>query len=537
MLRKIRLFSANFLFWLSAAPNTIKFLLASMAPGRAQRKILFKILKDNQETIYGKTHGFAGIKTIKKFQSSVPVNTYEDFLPSIKLSADGQENILTRNPVILFEPTSGSSSSSKLIPYTSGLSKDFRNGLDPWICFLYLRHLSLFFGSVYWSITPSQHEKKFTAGGIPIGFAEDGEYFGKIQRWVLDTIGAVPNEVKHLQDLDAFRFRTLLFLVARQDLRLMSIWNPTYLSLLLGKLEETLPSIINELEEMALCDHRRLQELKNILENRSEKTLYEEIWPNLKLISCWCDGASANQVGEIIKMFPQVKIQPKGLLATEAIISFPFFGKHSVPAIRSHFLEFQELQSEEIFLAHELKTGIRYKIIVTTSGGLYRYALGDIVECAGFFGKLPTLRFIGRGDKIVDLVGEKLNEHFVEREIGKALDALGLNQNFWMLAPQKASQNSYRYVLFLEAEKKQTEELTTISAMIESALAQNYHYQYARKLGQLEPATTFKISVVSPSTVYLEACAALGQQLGAIKPAKLHRYEYWADKFLGAYIQ
>ena len=42
-----------------------------------------------------------------------------------------------------------------------------------------------------------------------------------------------------------------------------------------------------------------------------------------------------------------------------------------VLAMRSHFFEFQEVTSEEcIRLVHELDLGGRYRVIVTTSGGL-----------------------------------------------------------------------------------------------------------------------------------------------------------------------
>src|SRR5262249_35205246 len=148
------------------------------------------------------------------------------------------------------------------------------------------------------------------------------------------------------------------------------------------------------------------------------RTLYEEIWPNLQLISCWAHGSAASALPLLQCLFPNVAIQPKGVLATEAFISFPFQDGESALSATSHFFEFEELRAEAcVRLAHQVEAGKRYVLIVTTSGGLYRYRLGDIVEVTGFVRTCPLLHFIGKEDRIVDLRGEKLNEAFVERTL------------------------------------------------------------------------------------------------------------------------
>ena len=61
-------------------------------------------------------------------------------------------------------------------------------------------------------------------------------------------------------------------------------------------------------------------------------------------------------------------------------------------------------------------------MILTTSGGLYRYRLKDIVRVTGFAGSVPLIKFMGKQDKVSDLFGEKLNERFVQ----DTFSALGL---------------------------------------------------------------------------------------------------------------
>ena len=57
--------------------------------------------------------------------------------------------------------------------------------------------------------------------------------------------------------------------------------------------------------------------------------------------------------------------------------------------------------------------GKRYEVIVTNGGGLWRYRLGDSVECTGHLVATPTLRYLGRAGQVSDLRGEKLCEPFV----------------------------------------------------------------------------------------------------------------------------
>lgn len=568
MFRNISLRVAHLLFWISSIPNALRFVLGSKRVEKIQREVLRQILVQNSSTVYGKQHGFIAITTPKQFRESVPVNTYESLFPFIQEEARGERRTLTDDPIALFELTSGSTSASKLIPYTKGLRQDFRMGLDPWIFSLYLENPELFTGTVYWSLTPAEHEKKFTEGGIPIGFAQDEEYFGKIQQWVLDTIGIVPPEVKEIRDLRTFRYITLLFLLGARDLRFISIWNPTYLSLILGELPEVLPALIEDLKSgtiSGVCvldaaiqdklkgkiysDPLRAAELKSILVHRGVtgmdeidscgKTLYEEVWPQFALISCWCDGTAASQIPEITRMFPRVRIQPKGLLATEAFVSFPFFGRHSLLSTHSHFFEFEEVDSEKICLAHELRVGNQYRVIVTTSGGLYRYALGDIVAIVGFLRNVPIVRFVGRSNNVVDLVGEKLNESFVSSSVNRILERFGIKGTFWMVAPERLSANSYRYVLFVEIPDGSQGQLAKLGTEIEEILQTNYHYNYARKLGQL---TQFVVFIINSGdrmacTIFLETCFRLGQQLGAIKLTRLHRYERWAEEFSGKFVE
>ena len=54
----------------------------------------------------------------------------------------------------MFELTSGSTSASKLIPYTDSLKKRISSWYKSLVYSLYKKYPSLKFGKSYWSITP-----------------------------------------------------------------------------------------------------------------------------------------------------------------------------------------------------------------------------------------------------------------------------------------------------------------------------------------------------------------------------------------------
>ena len=136
-----------------------------------------------------------------------------------------------------------------------------------------------------------------------------------------------------------------------------------------------------------------------------------DIWPRLSLISCWADGPARAAAALLARRCEGIALQPKGLLATEAVVTIPFDGRHPL-AIRSHFFEFVEPDGR-VRLAHELQRGMEYTLLLTTGGGLYRYKLCDRVIVDDFVHHTPSLRFLGRDDRVSDLFGEKLSDGFV----------------------------------------------------------------------------------------------------------------------------
>ncbi|MDR3294222.1 MAG: GH3 auxin-responsive promoter family protein, partial [Clostridiales Family XIII bacterium] len=70
-----------------------------------ENRKLRQIVAKNRDTVYGRAHRFDTVKTLEDYQKQAPVTTYEDYLPYIEAIADGARNVLTKEPVLLFEPS------------------------------------------------------------------------------------------------------------------------------------------------------------------------------------------------------------------------------------------------------------------------------------------------------------------------------------------------------------------------------------------------------------------------------------------------
>lgn len=553
----LRVAVANLIWFLHSSIRAKKWRRGSKNVEATQNDVLRHLISENAETEFGREHSSKTIDSTEAFQKAVPIRTYEDFLPYIDAIAEGTPEVLTKEPVSHFGVSSGSVSASKLIPYTSSLISDFQEGIDPWMYHLMKDHPRILGGKTYWSVTPVGENKKFSPGGIPIGFDDERSYFGRLTQWVMESVMVAPSELALIQNMDVFKYATLRFLLQEKSLSWISVWNPSFLTLLLSPLQKWFDILIEDIRTGSLSVDlgvtpeadvnirralkrlpKRAEELSLIQKERDDD-LYEKIWPNLNLISCWAHGNSEDAVRHLRKYFPNTSIQPKGLIATEAFVSFPFQREASALSINSHFFEFEEVGSGTIKLAHQLETGKKYSLIITTSGGLYRYRLYDIIEVLEFENECPLIRFVGKQDKTVDICGEKLNEEFVSSTIKEIIARHSIQLSFWMVAPLR-NEDDVHYVFFVQYEKGYfpcEEEMVAINEDIDSSFRENFHYDYCRRLGQLGRGKIFLVETSCDAfQTYLTTCQELGQRLGDIKPVALHSYQFWSKKFRGRFI-
>jgi len=300
----------------------------------------------------------------------------------------------------------------------------------------------------------------------------------------------------------------------------------------------------NENEIMAENKNLETKSGNKIVENFVD---YSVIWEKLSLVSCWADSDSyeifikLKEKLNFDKKNTNLKFQGKGLMSTECIVSFPLENVEngSVAAYNSFFYEFIQVSDDKLEnrspkLLDELELGERYCVVVTTNAGLYRYNTNDIVEVTGFYHKIPIVKFVGRINNFSDIVGEKLKNSFVEKQVLTTLEENNVKSEFLLFAPVKNETEGIFYTLFLEIKKDGRKfNWKQIENEINSSLCKAFHYEYAYKLGQLGKVRVFLIEKDGLKTYTAEKSKK--QKIGDIKYRLLDKNFGWENKFAGGF--
>ncbi len=479
-----------------------------------QTRWLKKCLQRNCDTAYGTLHDFADISDIGTYQERVPLTNYENLRPHIARIQGGEPNVLFSGRAVAFETTGGSSGGSKMIPYSEHSLIDFRAAIMPWLANV-INNNRINDGTAYFSISPACRTSKRLPSGIPVGLP-DGAYLGEDILRLFSDISATPPWLAELTALSDWQLATLYFMILHQNLKLISIWSPTFLTALLDSIDihaDTLlqlflsgGQLIHHTVTPDLNAHTRLS---RYLIRRDPAT----IWPHLKLVSCWTEGSSRPFFDELQHRFSGVPFQKKGLLSTEAVVTVPDSKGRCLLTADSGFYEFLD-ERGTIHSPDTLVAGQKYEVIITTSGGLYRYRSGDIVRAEGYVSGVPELSFMGRCGLTSDLVGEKLNDVFVD-------NCLHGISGFRMLVPTAIP--IPHYILLLDASINH--DLKRVTAKVEERLSKNPQYAYARQMGQLDSLT--HLSMTHPVETHANLLHKEGVRLGDIKLPALSGHSSW----------
>ncbi|MBK0396674.1 GH3 auxin-responsive promoter family protein, partial [Kingella sp. Marseille-Q4569] len=271
------------------------------------------------------------------------------------------------------------------------------------------------------------------------------------------------------QSPEDWQIRTAALLAQSPSLSLISAWSPTLLLNIIHTLHQQQDRILSQIPDAARR-HTVAQALAPAIPNT------QKIWTQLDTISCWDSHTAAAPAAQLRQLFPHAHLQGKGLLATEGITTLPFSGC-LLPALTSHYYEFAD-EHGQIRPLHQLQHGNRYRLILTTQGGLYRYDTQDwLLVQASPHANVPSLHFIGRSSLTSDLVGEKLTEAFVAHAIPQALAPFS-----GCLFLQGSTTPQPHYILWHEPTFTPSENAL---AALNTALCANPQYHYAQQIGQL----------------------------------------------------
>ena len=470
-------------------PASRRFHTALADPQKAQHKVQQRLVNQLKNCEYGRQFN---IGTCDDWHQ-LPIVDYDALQPWIDRST-AKQGPLTPEPILFYEPTSGSRGPVKQIPYTRSLRRSFNHLFCVWAHDLIAHGPKFSTGKLYFSISPS------FSNSNAAGITDDADYLDPWLRWLLKPFLVMSPPAK---TPEAFKNNLALTLLQSASLEIISVWSPSFLMVQLDYIQQHREQLYEGLKG------RMSQERLCLL--LQDEIPWPELWPQLKLISCWDSVTAADGAAGVRSLFPQVLVQGKGLLATEAPMTVPLIAaKGQVPLLNEVFFEFEDGKGE-CYELHQLEVEKTYEVIISQMGGLYRYRMGDRVQVTHYFQQTPCLKFVGRGKDVSDLVGEKLHLQFVS----DAIDRLNLSvAGFQSLVP--VHQPKAHYVLLLSHADCETD---SIARQLESFLCESFHYRLARELNQLAPADVI-ISKAIPERLSIVK-AQSGQRWGDIKHARL----------------
>jgi hypothetical protein len=267
--------------------------------------------------------------------------------------------------------------------------------------------------------------------------------------------------------------------------------------------ELPVPEHVRELLKPRLVpDHAGARRLESIVRHRG-RLLPRSYW-NLGFLANWTGGTMGLYLPELPEYFGNVPVRDIGLLASEGRVSIPV--EDGTPAgildVTGSYFEFVPCDriddtNPPTLPCHELDVGQEYFVLMTTSSGLYRYNLGDLVRVTGYAGQAPIIEFLNKGAHVSSLAGEKLTEHQVIMAVERVAAQMAAPLTNCMLAP-RWDRPPY-YVLHVTQSENTPVQTQRLADVMETALqAVNVEYSGKRHSERLGPV---RVNVVPPQFI------------------------------------
>ena len=375
-----------------------------------QRNVLSRLLGKAVHTQWGTAHGYRKDLSYEDFARQTPLSTYEELKGFIDRMRHGEEDVLWPGRVKWYAKSSGTTNDkSKFIPVSKDGLHDthYAGGIDAVV--LYLRNnpkSRLFDGKAL--ILGGSHAPNYN---LP------GSLVGDLSAILIENINPLVNLVRVpkkatalLSDFEIKRDR-----IAREAMK----QNVTNLS----GVPSWMLSVLNRVMEL------------------SGKQYLNEVWPNLEV---FFHGGVA---------FTPYRQQYQRLITSPGMhymetynASEGFFGLQDDPAdsamslmidygVFYEFIPMDEFDKPEptVVPLWGVETGRNYAMVISTSSGLWRYILGDMIR----FTQKNPYKFVitGRTKSFINAFGEELIVDNAEKGLAEACRQTGAEVLEYTAAP------------------------------------------------------------------------------------------------------
>lgn len=501
-------------------------------PDTIQRQLLSTILSSQRDTLLGRRHGFASIRSYEDFTRAVPVLGFED----LRADIEGQEQSgacrLNAERPVHYVQTSGTTGKPKHLPLV-------RSAIE-WI-----GQYQRLFSYAQWDGVPGIYDGQVLviAGQSVEGYLPGGTPYGSMSGLMNEGLPPVirqkhilPDGILRVADYRLKYLRMAACALAAGALSVLATPNPSTIFKLMDVIRSECSLLVEALAvgprhpifsqgtawTEPICIHAdRLAYLRTLVGQASRMDL-ASLWPDLRAVVTWTGGNCGGLIPKLRALLQKgTAVIEMGYLSSECLGSLNVDVRQNrcIPTFQEHFFEFIEVNEDEgqvlvPLLIGDLQQDKKYHVLVTTRSGLYRYAMNDIVEVTGWFNRVPTIRFVQKGKGVTNITGEKLYEHQIAEAVEAVLRVAGITCDFYvMLADvQAAGYRLYHEGVVLPS---------SFGREVDEQLARlNVEYQAKRESGRLQPLRVVPLRA-GTADAYRSHCVAKGQRDAQFKLIQL----------------
>jgi hypothetical protein len=413
-------------------------------PVAAQRQVLQDLVSAGQYTEFGKKYNFEKLFTLKEFKKRVPIHEYDNIKSYINRMMEGEDNVLWNTPVKWFAKSSGTTSDkSKFIPISDESLADnhFKAAKD-----VLTNYYNNFPGS-----------DLLTGKSLVVGGSHQ---LSKV------------NEEIQFGDLSAVLMQNSPFWgqwirTPELSVALLDEWE--------NKIEQLAQITANEnVTSLAGVPTWTLILLKRILQIKNKQTIIE-VWPNLEL---YVNGGVSfvpykEQFDKIIGTkinYLEIYNASEGFIAGQVKPDDDGMLLFTEHGIFYEFMPVEEYGKENpntVGLG-DVISGKNYALVISTTGGLWRYLIGDTVT---FTSLNPyKIKVSGRLKHYMNAFGEEVIVDNTDKAIAVACEKTNAMVSDYTAAPVYFSENSNGAHEWLIEFEKEPVNITAFTYELDNAL-------------------------------------------------------------------
>jgi hypothetical protein len=437
-------------------------------PGNVQREMFIKLIRQAENTEWGKSHKYKEIETINQYQARVPIQTYEDIVSYVELQRSGKQNVLWPSEIKWYAKSSGTTSDkSKFIPVSPESLEEchFRGGKD--VMALYTRQFpdSLVLRG-----------KSLTLGGShQINNYSTQSYYGDLSAILIENLPFWANFIR----------------TPSADIALIPDFKE--------KVEKITKIAIKEnVTNIAGVPSWNLVLLKHIMDTTGTDNLLD-VWPNLELFVH--GGVSFTPYRE---QFRKIIPSPHMNYLETYNASEGFFGiqddlnDSSMLLMLDYGVFFEFIPLDKLsdptppaYTVEEVEKGVNYAIVISTNGGLWRYMIGDTIV----FTSLTPHKFkiTGRTKYFINAFGEEVILDNAENALMTACKHTGAQISDYTAGPIYMSDDAkgaHEWLIEFENEPEDLERFTDVLDKALCSINSDYEAKRYKNATLVKPTVT-----------------------------------------------